>query len=62
MGLQGLRDSVRRSYRPLVALGGIEPGRVSAAIAQGAKAVAVIGAVMAAPNPARVVQTLLQEC
>jgi thiamine-phosphate pyrophosphorylase len=62
LGLQGLRDSVRRSYRPLVALGGIEPGRVSDAIAQGAKAVAVIGAVMAAPNPASVVQTLLQEC
>ncbi len=61
LGLQGLRDSVKRSYRPLVALGGIEPGRVSAAIADGAKAVAVIGAVMGSQNPAIVVQLLLQE-
>ncbi|MEQ8382649.1 MAG: thiamine phosphate synthase [Coleofasciculus sp. A1-SPW-01] len=61
LGLQGLRDSVKRSYRPLVALGGIEPGRVSDAIAQGAKAVAVIGAVMGAENPASVVQLLLDK-
>lgn len=61
LGLEGLRDSVRRSYRPLVALGGIKPGRVSVAIAHGVKAVAVIGAVMAAENPASVVQRLLYE-
>jgi thiamine-phosphate pyrophosphorylase len=46
---------------PVYALGGIAPGNAAAARAAGAYGVAVMGAVMRAPDPAGVVAALLQE-
>ncbi|GAB3251700.1 thiamine phosphate synthase [Nocardioides dilutus] len=46
---------------PVYALGGITPGNAAAARATGAYGVAVMGAVMRAPDPAGVVAALLQE-
>ena len=40
---------------PVYALGGITPGRAAPCIAAGAAGVAVMGAVMAAPDPAAAV-------
>jgi thiamine-phosphate pyrophosphorylase len=46
---------------PVYALGGIAPGTATAAREAGAYGVAVMGAVMRAPDPAGVVDALLQE-
>lgn len=45
---------------PVFALGGVAPANAAAARAAGAHGVAVTGAVMAAPDPARVVRALLE--
>jgi thiamine-phosphate pyrophosphorylase len=45
---------------PLVALGGIDAGNMSACLAAGAASVAVMGAVMRARRPGEVVAHLLQ--
>lgn len=45
---------------PVLALGGITPVNAAAAVAAGAQGVAVMGAVMAAPDPAAVVGRLLE--
>lgn len=44
---------------PVLALGGVDPRSASAAVAAGAHGVAVMGAVMRAPDPAGVVAELL---
>ena len=46
---------------PVLALGGVEPGSVQGAVAAGAHGVAVMGAVMRAAEPARVVEALVRE-
>jgi thiamine-phosphate pyrophosphorylase len=46
---------------PVLALGGIHPGKAARALAAGAHGVAVMGAVMRATNPAAVVRRLLAE-
>lgn len=46
---------------PVLALGGVEPGSVREAVAAGAHGVAVMGAVMRAAEPARVVEELVRE-
>lgn len=46
---------------PVLALGGIDPANAAAARAAGAHGVAVMGAVMRAPDPAAVVHGLLRE-
>ena len=58
--LRGLRDLVRFSPVPVLALGGVESAsQVRAVRAAGAVGVAVLGAVMRAPDPAAVVADLL---
>jgi thiamine-phosphate pyrophosphorylase len=44
---------------PVVGIGGITPSNVGDVAATGAAGVAVVGAVMAAPDPAAAVRTLL---
>lgn len=54
-------DALAGSPLPVYALGGVDAGKVSACIEAGAAGVAVMGAVMAADDPARVVRQLLGE-
>ncbi|HEX5543546.1 MAG TPA: thiamine phosphate synthase [Micromonospora sp.] len=55
----GLARLIRRTDRPVLALGGIEtPEQVAACLAAGAAGVAVMGAVMTADDPAAVVAGL----
>lgn len=59
LGLSGLRDLCRRSGRPVLALGGVDsPERAADCIAAGAAGVAVMGAVMRADDPAKLVASL----
>lgn len=55
----GLARLVRLSPRPVLALGGIEtPAQVRACVRAGAAGVAVLGAVMRAPDPEQIATTL----
>ncbi len=61
LGLSGLRTCVQRSVRPLVALGGMQPGRIAEVMAQGAAAIAISGAILQADDPAAMVQMLCRK-
>lgn len=53
-------DAVARAVRiPVIGIGGITPANVRAAAATAAAGVAVIGAVMASPDPAQATRTLI---
>jgi len=60
LGAAGITEAARAGV-PVVAVGGIEPGRVREAIAAGAAGVACIRAVMSAFDPAAAVGTFCQE-
>lgn len=47
---------------PVLALGGVQAGNAAACLAAGAKGVAVMGAVMGAPDPSAAVAALLAAC
>ena len=58
-GLAALEAAASASARPVVAVGGITPGRVPEVLATGAAGVAVIGAIYAAPRPADATKAFL---
>lgn len=60
IGLEGLRRYTRRSPVPVVAIGGITPENAAACLAAGAAGVAVVSAVVAAPDPAAAARALRQ--
>lgn len=60
-GMARLRAAVDAAAQPVLAIGGIEPDHVAAVRAAGAHGVAVIRAVLAAPDPAHAVRTFLRE-
>ncbi|HSW28317.1 MAG TPA: thiamine phosphate synthase [Longimicrobiales bacterium] len=60
IGLEGLSAVVRAVPVPVVAIGGITVERAGEIAPTGAAGVAVVGAVMAAPDPAEVVLRLLR--
>lgn len=60
IGLVGLRRVVEAVSVPVVAIGGITPERVTEVAANGAAGVAVVGAVMAATDPAAAVRSLME--
>lgn len=55
------REWYAGSPLPVLALGGVGPGEAAAARAAGAHGIAVMGAVMRAPDPPAVVAALLEE-
>jgi len=58
-GASRLRDAVRAAAIPVLAIGGVTAERVAAARAAGAAGVAVIRAILAAPDPGAATRTLL---
>lgn len=52
LGLEELRAACSRSARPVVALGGVQPRDARACLDAGAAAIAVLGGVMGAADPA----------
>jgi thiamine-phosphate pyrophosphorylase len=67
LGIMGLQSCVQRSVRPLVALGGMQPGRVEDVIKAGmgvnfgCAAIAICGAMLQAPDPEHLLQQLCLE-
>lgn len=60
LGLDWLAAAVARTKLPVVALGGIDETNAGACVAAGARGVAVMGAVMAAADPAAVMAGLIK--
>lgn len=72
LGISGLQSCVQRSVRPLVALGGMRPGRVADVMLAGAAgaggvmdsgcvAIAISGAILQSDNPERLIEQLCLE-
>jgi thiamine-phosphate pyrophosphorylase len=61
LGLAGLQICLNRAVRPLVALGGIQPGRVAQVMMLGVGAVAISGALFQTENPAQTIEKLHSE-
>jgi thiamine-phosphate pyrophosphorylase len=59
IGRKGLAEIVRTAPVPVLAIGGINAGRVAELVAAGAAGVAVMGGVMRAADPAREVAGLI---
>jgi thiamine-phosphate pyrophosphorylase len=61
IGLETLADTARQSPIPIIALGGItDQCRLQACLERGAAAVAVMGAIMHAADPAATMVELIQ--
>lgn len=60
LGLLGLQSCVQRSIRPLVALGGMRPGRV-AGVMKSVGAIAISGAILQSQDPTEMLQQLCEE-
>jgi thiamine-phosphate pyrophosphorylase len=58
IGPAGVAAVVARSALPVVAIGGIGAGHAAAAIEAGARGIAVVSAIMAAPDPERAARDL----
>lgn len=58
LGLDGLARAAGRLDLPVIALGGVTAANAAACLAAGAAGVAVMGAVMAAPDPGRAMAAL----
>ncbi|MDE2229855.1 MAG: thiamine phosphate synthase [Alphaproteobacteria bacterium] len=59
LGLDELADLAAKSLIPVLALGGVDAGTAAACIAAGAAGIAVMGAVMAAPEPREATSALV---
>lgn len=60
-GLEQLREVAARTAVPVIAIGGITPQRVKAALAAGAAGVAVMSGILEAADPLQAVQTYAGE-
>lgn len=61
VGVEGVRSAARAATRPLIAIGGMNPGRVREIRAAGAYGVAVLGGVWHADRPKSAVNAFLRE-
>lgn len=62
LGIPGLQACLRRSVRPLVALGGMQPGRlVEVMMGTGVGAIAISGAILQAEDPAMMLNQFCKE-
>jgi thiamine-phosphate pyrophosphorylase len=61
VGPEGLARVCEATEIPVYGLGGIEPGNAAACVQAGAHGVAVMGALMRAPDPAEVARRLVAE-
>jgi thiamine-phosphate pyrophosphorylase len=59
LGPEGISQFARCTVLPIVAIGGIDPARAGALINAGAAGIAVMGSVMRAPDPERLVRDLI---
>jgi len=59
IGRKGLADIARACQVPVLAIGGINAGRIAEVVARGAAGVAVMGGVMRAADPAQETRSLL---
>lgn len=60
-GLRGLREIAEAISIPVIAIGGIDAGNTASVMAAGADGVAVVSAVMSAPDPAQAARLLRSE-
>jgi thiamine-phosphate pyrophosphorylase len=60
VGIEGLRDVRARVRLPVVAIGGISPKNAADVVAAGAHGVAVLSAVLAAPDPKSAIAELVR--
>jgi thiamine-phosphate diphosphorylase len=60
VGVEALREVCRRARVPVLAVGGITRERVAACVQAGAAGVAVVSAVVRAPDPARAAEELAE--
>jgi thiamine-phosphate pyrophosphorylase len=60
-GLERLAEVARRVRIPVIAIGGITPGRVKEVLATGARGVAAISFILAADSPATATRQFLKE-
>ncbi len=58
-GLEGLREAVRRSVHPTVAIGGMNASTIGEVMAAGTDGVAVVSAICSAPSPRKAAKELL---
>ncbi|MCQ2311874.1 MAG: thiamine phosphate synthase [Paludibacteraceae bacterium] len=58
-GLEGARQAVKRSKHPTIGIGGINASNIAAVRATGLDGVAVVSAIMSAPNPQRAARDLV---
>jgi len=61
VGLEGLEAVARGIALPVFAIGGVQPGRVRSCLDAGARGVAVISAVLSAPEPGAAVRAFEKE-
>lgn len=59
LGAKGLAEFVRSTSLPIIAIGGIDAANIAEVVRAGAAGVAVMGGVMRASDPARVVRELI---
>jgi thiamine-phosphate diphosphorylase len=61
IAIAGLESCVERSVRPLVALGGMRPGRVAGVMERGVGAIAISGAILQSEAPIGMLHQLMEE-
>jgi len=62
VGIEGLRQAVKLTSKPIVAIGGIMPYRVKEVLEAGAKGIAVVSAILGFEDTKKAAESLVQAC